>query len=72
MLIAPAVALGYGPGPCCEVCKTGSACAVVLHARGHFLVCSACCGNVAAELVVRVAFAQNVAELERFYFERLA
>lgn len=69
MLIAPVVA---GLGLRCEVCQTGPVCAVVLHGRGHFCVCSACCGNVAVELLVRVAFAQDVAELKKFTFERLA
>ena len=72
MLIAPAIALGFGPGLSCEVCRVGPACAAVLHARGHFLVCSACCGTVAAGLLVRVAFAQNVAAIEHFDSERLA
>lgn len=72
VLIAPVLSSGYGPGLRCEICRVGSACAVVMHSRGHFLVCHACCGNVAAAILVRVAFAHDVTDLSVVDPERLA
>ncbi len=67
MLIAPILTMGmhYGPLPRCEVCRVGEVCAAVFHSLGAFACCSLCAGNIAAALVVRVAFATDPEQLDR-------